>query len=60
VSIPADGLAVFFPIRVNVSSDARTSILLEIRAQEWLRKATRIGRTVSREDFEAEVGLELR
>jgi hypothetical protein len=60
VAIPAEGITVIFPQRVDVSSDARTSILLQIRAQEWLRKANRVGRTVTREDFEAEVRLELR
>jgi hypothetical protein len=60
VAIPAEGITVIFPQRVDVSSDARTSILRQIRAQEWLRKANRVGRTVTREDFEAEVRLELR
>jgi len=60
VAIPTRGLAVLFPVQVTVSSDARTSLLLEIRAQQWLRKASRAGRFVTGEDFEAEVGLEVR
>lgn len=57
VMIPSEGLAMIFPLRVNVSSDRVTSLLLEVRAQRWLRKVNRFGRTVTREDFEAEIRL---
>lgn len=60
VTIPSEGATMIFPLRVNVSSDERTSLLLEIRAQRWLQKVNRFGRTVTREDFEAEIRLGVR
>lgn len=60
VEVPTDGVSVFFNETVDVTDGSRTSILIQLRAQEWLRKANRVGRTVAADDFEEEIRLEIR
>ena len=52
VALPAEGRALVRPIEIHVVEGAVRSLVLELRAGRWLRRANPVERTVPQEEFE--------